>query len=366
MPDSSSDMASSGSDSSEGASSSAIYVRGLRHVKHTVFCVDEGQKTYYDPVSGHNVGYSSGQQVKRSVMDHFMDAAGEPRAEYVFRQEEQGDGSIQSKEVYTDCDPRHTDLLIGGWMRAAEDEDTIKRRSPLSVSALTPLHGDLANVTDEVLTLDRRDDPEEAHTIEVTDSDGETVENLDAFFEGKRPPTRHQFTDRSNNKRLTGIFEYKIAVDLSRLFAVAKRKTDPELKDHLREELREEDWPEYEDHFYLPESKREEVIPHLARSLVEWQVTSNQQRTFSLQSNFATVLTRNASLAANSIYTVPNGEASRGRSAEPKVEDLEGASLHLTNEARQFFDGESFSGTANQEAAAEIEEALQKHSDRLP
>jgi hypothetical protein len=341
--------------------SDTIYVRGLRHVKHTVFCVDEGQKTYYDPVSGHYVGYSSGQQVKRSVIERFMDALGEPRAEYTFRQEEQSSGAIESREVFTDCDPRHIDLLIGGWMRAVEDEDTIKRRSPLSVSALTPLHGDLANVTDEVLTLDRRDDPEDAHTIEVTDSEGNRVEDLDEFFEGKRPPTRHQFTDRSNNRRITGIFEYKVAVDLSRLFAVAKRKTDPELKDHLREDLREEGWPEDDDYFYLPREQREEAIPCLARALVEWQVTSNQQRTFSLQSNFATVVTRNASLAANAMYPYrQNGDV------EPRVEDLDGTKVFLTNEAQQFIDGTGFSGRANQDAIDHLTQQLQSRSEELP
>lgn len=66
----------------------SLYIRGLRHVKHTVFCVDEGQKTYYDPIAGHSVGYSSGQQVKRSILDAQCDALDSTRAHMTFRLKE--------------------------------------------------------------------------------------------------------------------------------------------------------------------------------------------------------------------------------------------------------------------------------------
>ena len=46
-----------------------IYLRGLRHVDLSVFCVESGQKVYWDPVFGTSVPYSSGQQVKRSILD---------------------------------------------------------------------------------------------------------------------------------------------------------------------------------------------------------------------------------------------------------------------------------------------------------
>jgi hypothetical protein len=46
-----------------------IYLRVLKHAEHTVFCVQDGQKTYYDQLFGKYVAYSSGQQVKRSILD---------------------------------------------------------------------------------------------------------------------------------------------------------------------------------------------------------------------------------------------------------------------------------------------------------
>lgn len=43
---------------------SFIYLRALRHVDYSVFCVADGQKTYFDPVFNQYVPFSSGQQVK--------------------------------------------------------------------------------------------------------------------------------------------------------------------------------------------------------------------------------------------------------------------------------------------------------------
>lgn len=45
------------------------YIRGLRKVDHTVFAVNDGQKFYYDPQFRYKQAYSSGQQVKESVID---------------------------------------------------------------------------------------------------------------------------------------------------------------------------------------------------------------------------------------------------------------------------------------------------------
>ena len=46
-----------------------IYLRGLRHIDLSVFCVESGQKSYWDPVFKVQVPFSSGQQVKRSILD---------------------------------------------------------------------------------------------------------------------------------------------------------------------------------------------------------------------------------------------------------------------------------------------------------
>lgn len=50
-----------------------IYLRALKHAEHTVFCVQDGQKTYYDSQFNRMVAYSSGQQVKRSILQMLTD-----------------------------------------------------------------------------------------------------------------------------------------------------------------------------------------------------------------------------------------------------------------------------------------------------
>ena len=61
-----------------------IYLRALRHAEHTVLCVEDGQKTYFDPQFGRNLPYSSGQQVKRSVLQYVLDELNAPMAPVTF------------------------------------------------------------------------------------------------------------------------------------------------------------------------------------------------------------------------------------------------------------------------------------------
>ena len=343
-----------------------FYIRGLRHVKHTVFCVgSNGQKQYWDPVSESYVAYSSGQQVKRSILDAQTDALDEFRAPFLFKTEEQSDGSIKAKEVYSDCDPRYLDLLIGGWARLDESESVVRRRSPLSVSAMTPVHPELVASYNETLVLDRREDPDDRHEVRLTDANGNEVENIPSFLEENnigKGATRLQFTDVNRNKRTGGLYEYVVAVDLERLFAVPTREFDPELPPELREDI-EAEWPtaesrKGEEFFVLPKEEREKLIPVLARALVNWQVTSNQSSTFSMQTNFATVIADDASILANAVYV------ERGQDNPLVVEDIEG--VYLSNQARSFVEAGEFSVDAEQQATREIEERLQATSDQLP
>ena len=46
-----------------------IYIRTLKRAEHTVFCVSDGQKFYYDVQFKRSIPFSSGQQVKRSIID---------------------------------------------------------------------------------------------------------------------------------------------------------------------------------------------------------------------------------------------------------------------------------------------------------
>ena len=61
-----------------------IYLRALKHADHTVFCVSDGQKSYYDPQFNRAVPYSSGQQVKRSILQMVVDELNVPMAPITF------------------------------------------------------------------------------------------------------------------------------------------------------------------------------------------------------------------------------------------------------------------------------------------
>lgn len=110
-----------------------IYLRGLRHAEHTVFGVNDGQKYYFDPQFGKRMAYSSGQQVKRSVIE----ALNMPFAAITFNWEiDKKENKANQKEPHSPCDPTFTDQLLGGYMKAESGSMIVKRRSPLSVSAM--------------------------------------------------------------------------------------------------------------------------------------------------------------------------------------------------------------------------------------
>ncbi len=61
-----------------------IYIKTLKRAEHTVFCIEDGQKTYYDPQFNRVIPYSSGQQIKRSVIEAICDAGNIPVSPITF------------------------------------------------------------------------------------------------------------------------------------------------------------------------------------------------------------------------------------------------------------------------------------------
>ena len=140
---------------------STIYIRTLKRAEHTVFGVEKGQKTYYDPQFNKIIPYSSGQQVKRSIIDKLTSIINKVPAPTTFVFDVNANGELGEGEVFANCNPTYADQLLGGWMKAAKggNERTIKRRSPLSISAMRGLHPLLAGVNKENITFDRSDKP---------------------------------------------------------------------------------------------------------------------------------------------------------------------------------------------------------------
>lgn len=196
---------------------SFIYLRGLKHAAFTVFCVENGQKFYYDPQFNVRVPFSSGQQVKRSVLEKLNDILGVQPSPTEFYFDVDKKGALKEGEVLSSCDPHYVDQLLGGWMRTPKGgkEKAVKRRSPLSISAMTPLHPLLSGLPKENISFDRSDRPN-AHKVVVRDANGNvlTDEQVCDFLDGNdRSLYRKWIPD---NNRATGLFVYDVAIDLHR------------------------------------------------------------------------------------------------------------------------------------------------------
>ncbi|HEV7350258.1 CRISPR-associated protein Cas7 [Telluribacter sp.] len=292
-----------------------IYLRGLRRADHTVFVVQDGQKTYRDPMYPRvSLPYSSGQQVKRSILEGMTAQLGEKQSPTTFVFNVNTSNQLGEGEVLSVCDPAFADQLIGGWMSAVQggESRTIKRRSPLSISAMRPLHPLLASANDrENLTFDRSDKPG-IHKVVVRNSNGEilTDEQVVSFLEGTDRSLRRKWIP--DNRRATGLFVYDIAIDLRTLFSVSTNEFEPELAKATKERLKSEGWLESENAFgpclLCPKERREEIIPALAHALINWRITTNQARTYSPQETLAVAISDNANRIAGTIRAKLNEE----------------------------------------------------------
>ena len=264
---------------------------------------------------------------------------------------------LENKEPWSPCNPQYVDQLLGGWMRAG-DGPTKKRRSPLSISAMRPLHPLLAGVTKENLTFDRSDRPDD-HPVNVRISGSDkllTDEEIDIFLtENNRTLPRRNWIPE--NKRTTGLFIYDIAIDLRTLFCVSTNQHEPELSKDMIEELKKEGWIESENVFgkclVMPKEEREKVIPALANALINWRITSNQARTFSLMETLAVAISDNANLipAAIRAKLIDDGEKPK---AKPYVDETAGADLFITLPCAGYIVTETESVDALQKAEQDL------------
>jgi len=323
-----------------------LYLRGLRQVDHTVFCVADGQKTYRDPIFNRRVPYSSGQQVKRSILDEMTAELSEARAPVTFNftlSTKSGKQELGQGEPWSPCNPAFADQLIGGWMRAGKDGAPVKRRSPLSISAMRPLHPTLSGLADEAITFDRSDHPEQ-HKVRVVNDQGNEVspEDFLSFLqtENRNQAMRLWIPADKVGSRASGLFIYDVAIDFRTLFSVSLNTFEPELAADTITLLREAGWKESQDKIRLicPEERRKEIIPALSHSLVNWRITSNQARTYSPQNTLAIALSTNANRLGAAIRAELS-EESEYRKAEPILDTIDGVSIYTALTAKAYIPG---------------------------
>lgn len=339
-----------------------IYLRALKHADFTVFCVQDGQKTYWDEQFRRQVPFSSGQQVKRSILTAITDALNIIPSPTTFVAELDKNGKLNDKEPHSSCDPSYVDQLLGGWMRASAGgaEKTLKRRSPLSISAMRALHPLLAGVPQENLSFDRSANAEYNKVI-VRGVDGKELddEQISKLLEG---------TDRSlyrrwvpEQKRATGLFIYDIAIDLRTLFCVSLNAFEPEVSEDTIEKLKKDGWKESKNVFgkclVMPKDMRNKVIPALAEALIDWRITSNQARTFSLMETLAVAISDNANTLASTIRAklIDDGERPK---AKPIVDENTKADLFVSLACSNYIVTESESSEAIDNAKQKLIELM--------
>ena len=316
-----------------------IYVRTLKRAEHTVFCVADGQKYYYDAQFNKRIPFSSGQQVKRSLIDSLCEITNEIPSPTTFLFDVTKQKELKEGEVYGTCDPTYIDQLFGGWMKAAKGgkDRTLKRRSPLSISAMRALHPLLAGISTENASFDRSDRPN--NKVIVRDEAGKELNEGDivALLEGRDRSLSRKWIP--NNSRASGLFVADIAIDLRRLFSVSLNSFEPEMADATIEKLKGEGWVESKNVFgpclVAPKAIREEWIKGLAKSIINWKITSNQSRTFSLMDTLALSISDNANSIAGSIRAKLSEEDSS--KAQPIVdESIKGVDTFISIQAGGF------------------------------
>ena len=150
---------------------------------------------------------------------------------------------------------------------------------------------------------------------------------------------------------------YDIAIDLRTLFCVSTNQHEPEISKEMIEELKSKGWVLSKNVFgeclVLPKDEREKIIPALAKSLINWRITSNQARTFSLMETLAIAISDNANTIAGAIRAklIDDGEKPK---AKPIVDATAGANVFVTLPCANYIVTES-----------ESAEALQKAEDKL-
>lgn len=339
---------------------SFIYLRGCKHAAFTVFCVEDGQKSYYDPQFNVKVPYSSGQQVKRSIMGKLNEVLNVEPSPTEFYFDVDKKGALKEGEVLSSCDPHYVDQLLGGWMRTPKGgkEKAVKRRSPFSISAMTPLHPLLASVPKENISFDRSDRPN-VHKVVVRDANGNvlTDEQVSIFLNGSdRSLYRKWIPD---NTRATGLFVYDVAIDLRRLFCVPTNQLEPEITSDMVETLKNDGWKVVNTVFgeclLMPKEQREKIIPAIADALIDWHITSNQARTFSLMETLAIAISDNANTLAAAIRAkLIDGDNNSKPKAKPIIDEHAGAATYVTLPCASYIVTETESADALDKAKQDL------------
>ncbi len=125
--------------------------------------------------------------------------------------------------------------------------------------------------------------------------------------------------------------------------------------------MRDKDWIESENIFgkclVAPKSERERLIPALAEAIIDWTITSNQSRTFSLMETLAVAIGENANKIASSIRAKLSED--EDDKATPIIEeDLKGVDTFISTTASGYIRTKSESIEAMENAKEKLIEYM--------
>jgi hypothetical protein len=244
-----------------------------------------------------------------------------------------------------------------------EDNAVQKRRSPLSISAMTPLHPNLTSYYEETVTHDRSQEYNDEMILRKGNNEEWKDNEIEEFLQEKNKTI-------SKNKwigyetRANGLFSVDIAIDLEKLFTIPIVSFDRQISKKTEDKLREDGWESVTikniEHLQLPSEKIYAYADAIAESLINWLIKSNQSRTYSPMPVISTAISNisyKPSYAIKADTIRINGSAS----AKPVIdEEIEGVSLYTTPIASEYFfnDEVTINSNAIENAKKDIEKRI--------
>ena len=213
----------------------------------------------------------------------------------------------------------------------------------------------------EAVSFDRSSKPEN-HIVKVyaiEDGKREEIpqEELNEWLTKNNRSLGPKYYNPSGQTRATGLFVYDVAIDLRTLFCVSTNRLEPELFPNVDSKLREEGWVDGKNVFgkclILPKAQRDKIIPALAHALLNWRITSNQSRTFSLMETLAIAISDNANQLAYAIRGELRDDVDRP-SASPRIDETAEAEIFIAPSCSGYIAGTIGSAQALIEAEKKL------------
>ena len=104
----------------------------------------------------------------------------------------------------------------------------------------------------------------------------------------------------------------------------------------------------------MPKEQREQLIPAIADALLDWQITSNQARTFSLMETLAVAVSDNANTLAAAIRAKLIDDNESKPKARPIIDENAGAKTFIALPCSNYIVTETESADALVRASQEL------------